>query len=77
MQVGMLWRVDQKDQPLADAVREAAAFYQAKHGQAVTACYVHPSALPDGAPLMVDTVRVRPARTVIKGHLWLGVEATE
>lgn len=73
----MLWRVDHKGQPLADAVREAAAYYQAKYGQAVTACYAHPSALPQGEPMLVDAIRVKPARTVISGHLWLGVEAAE
>lgn len=76
MKLGMLWRVDRKDQPLADAVREAATYYADKYGQPVTVCYVHPSTLlPDGAPVTVGTIRVRPLRTVQAGHLWLGVEA--
>lgn len=76
MQLGMLWRVDRKDQPLAGAVREAAAFYQGKYGQAVSVCYVHPSMLPpDGAAVLVGTVMVKAKRTVNEGHLWLGVEA--
>lgn len=74
MKLGMLWRVERKGQPLADAVREAAAYYAAKYGQAVTACYVHPLDLPDGART-VDAIRVQPQRTVQRGHLWLGVEA--
>lgn len=74
MDVGMLWHDDGK-QPLADKVQRAAAYYQRKYGQAATACHVHPSMLPpDGAAVTVGLIRVRPNHTVLKHHLWLGVE---
>lgn len=72
---GMLWRIEDKRQPLAEAVRQAADYYQAKYGLAASACWVHPGMLPpDGAAVTVGVIRVRANRTVLKNHLWLGVE---
>lgn len=75
MDVGMLWLCS-SNAPLADHVRRAADYYADKYGQVANACFVHPSMLtPDGAPVTVGVIRVRPSRTVLKGHLWLGVES--
>lgn len=73
----MLWYCDDKRKSLEEKVREAATFYQNKYGAAPTQCYVHPGMLADGASQTVAGVRLRPNRTVIKNHFWLGVGSDE
>lgn len=72
MDFGMLWRVDKKNQPLQDAVQEAVNYYQAKYGQAATECDLNPRDLPPDAPKSLGAVALKPNRSVIRGHLWLG-----
>lgn len=78
MDLGMLWYDDDAKRSLSEKVQRAAEFYQAKYGQLANQCFVHPSALaPDGAPISVGIIRVQPMRTIIKGHMWLGVDKTD
>jgi hypothetical protein len=90
MDIGMLWYDDDGKRQLDEKVARAVEFYRAKYGVQPTDCYVHPGMLGDGQPrpsegsiqpsgiVFAAGVRVRPNRTVIKNHFWLGVgEAAE
>lgn len=75
MDIGMLWYDDDRAGNLETKVRKAIQFYQAKYGAVPNSCFVHPSLLaPDGAARTIGATVVRPSRTVIKNHFWLGVE---
>ena len=74
----MLWYDNDKKRSLEEKVQRAADFYAAKYGRAATECYVHPSMLaPDGAVQTAAGLRLRPMRTIIKNHFWLGVEESK
>ncbi len=72
MDIGMLWYDNDARQDLAQKVARAAAYYRVKYGAAPNLCYVNPALLPQG-PQVADGVQVRPARTVLPNHFWLGV----
>jgi hypothetical protein len=73
MDIGMLWYDDDAKRRLDEKVARAVEFYRAKYGVQPTECYVHPGMLAEGQPIMAAGVRLRPNRTVIKNHFWLGV----
>jgi hypothetical protein len=72
MRIGLLWFDDDKGRPLNEKVTQAARRYRERFGQSPTICYVHPEEA--GAELRVGTVTVRPLRTVLRHHFWVGVE---
>ncbi len=72
MDIGMLWYDNDARQDLAQKVARAAAHYRVKYGVAPKLCYVNTALLPQG-PQVADGVQVRPARTVLPNHFWLGV----
>ena len=72
MEIGMLWFDDDARRPLPEKVARAAAHYQAKYGAAPTLCFVNPSMLAEGAEA-AGGVLLRPARTVMVNHFWIGV----
>ena len=73
MDIGMLWYDDDAKRKLDEKVARAVEFYRAKYGVQPTECYVHPGMLAEGQPATAAGVRLRPNRTVIKNHFWLGV----
>ena len=70
MEVGMLWYDDTKKE-LSEKVARAVEYYKTKYGVAPTLCFVNPSMLRQAE--VMGSVQVRPARTVLANHLWLGV----
>ena len=74
MDIGMLWFDDDAKRTLNDKIARAVDHYRTKYGATPTLCYVHPSLLPkeNGAALAAG-VQVRPSRTVMIHHFWLGV----
>jgi len=70
MEVGMLW-YDNTKKELSEKVARAVEYYTSKYGVAPTLCFVNPSMLRQAE--MVGSVQVRPARTVLANHFWLGV----
>jgi hypothetical protein len=70
MEVGMLWYDDTKKE-LSEKVARAVEYYKTKYGVAPTLCFVNPSMLRQAE--VMGSVQVRPARTVLANHLWVGV----
>ncbi|MCC7358529.1 MAG: hypothetical protein IT317_03580 [Anaerolineales bacterium] len=77
MDIGMLWYDDDAKRKLDEKVARAVEFYRAKYGVQPTECYVHPGMLAADQPTTAAGVRLRPNRTIIKNHFWLGVAQTE
>lgn len=76
MKSGLLWFDDDPRKDLEEKVLWAAAHYERKHGQAPDLCYVHPGAFGgngNGKPKKAGAVEIRPGRSVLPHHFWLGV----
>jgi hypothetical protein len=73
MEVGMLWYDDTKKE-LSEKVARAVEYYQTKYGAAPTLCFVNPLMLKQAE--LMNGVQVRPARTVLVNHFWVGVGET-
>jgi len=80
MYTGMLWFDNDPATALAAKVQRAAEYYRGKYGLTPDTCLVNPAMLPDTSPpggelpLRAGTVTVRSSRTILPGHLWIGVE---
>jgi len=72
MDIGMLWYDDDTKRKLDEKVARAAQYYQTKYGVAPTVCYLHPSMLDDKTGV-AGSVQLRPMRTVLVNHLWIGL----
>ena len=74
MDIGMLWYDDDAKRQLDEKVARAVEYYRAKYGVAPTECYLNPGMLDANQPATITAgVRLKPNRTVIKNHFWLGV----
>ena len=73
MNVGMLWLDDDKKRPLAEKVARAADYYQEKYGRLPELCLVNIQML--AAEQRIGKIKVQPARTVLRDHFWLGMQA--
>ncbi len=80
MNIGMLWFDNDPKTELTSKVERAASYYQNKYGRQPTLCFVHPSMIgsfidDNGEPASVKTagIEVRPTRTVLPNHFWIGV----
>jgi hypothetical protein len=73
MDIGMLWYDDDGKRQLDEKVARAAEYYRAKYGVQPTECYVNPGMLGEGQPPLAAGLRLRPNRTIIKNHFWLGI----
>jgi len=84
MELGMLWFDGESQRPLQERLDRAARYYAQKYGRPANTCYVHPSTITNGAKAAesratkreqcVAGLTVRPSRTVLPNHFWLGVE---
>ena len=72
MDIGMLWYDDDTKRQLDEKVARAVEHYRKKDGATPTVCFVHPSLLPHG-PETAAGIPLRPAKTVMINHFWLGV----
>ncbi|MFH1524472.1 MAG: hypothetical protein ABIF04_05870 [Chloroflexota bacterium] len=78
MNVGMLWLDNDPRSALTAKVARAADYYRRKYGLMPDMCLVHPSMLVDPCPDLIDgyigKVAIRPNRSILPGHLWIGIE---
>jgi hypothetical protein len=72
MKTGLLWHDDSSSRDLTEKVNRAVMCYEKKHGEKPNVCYVHPSAIEKETE--VGGVMVKPLRTVLRHHFWVGIE---
>lgn len=75
MHTGMLWFDNDPHTTLSVKIQKAIDFYNKKFGRIPDLCLVHPSMLETGQKQFeIGKMIVRPYRSVMPGHLWIGVE---
>ncbi len=84
MMDGLLWFDDDPRKRLEDKVSRAAVYYERKYGYRPELCLVHPSTLneeisqsgngQDERERRSGSVEIRPGRSVMPDHLWLGLD---
>ena len=72
MERGMLWFDDNPKTDFETKVKIAANYYRKKYGSFPNLCLVHPSELGQES-ITDDKIRIRPYRSVLPGHLWIGM----
>lgn len=70
--VGMLWFDNDPKTLLSVKIQKAVDYYKDKYGKSPTLCLVNPG-MHDKTEKVGD-VTVRPYRSVLPNHLWIGVE---
>lgn len=74
MHTGMLW-FDNSQTTLNQKIQKAADYYEKKYGRRPDLCLVHPSMLEaNQKQSLINRITVRPYRTVLPGHIWIGIE---
>lgn len=68
MEIGLLW-YDTADPKTA--IVNAATRYRERFGVVPNACYVHPDT---AAPEAVGVVQIKPLKTILPHHYWIGME---
>ncbi|RMH00651.1 MAG: hypothetical protein D6706_03410 [Chloroflexi bacterium] len=71
MHVGMLWLDADKGRPFEEKVLRAADYYQEKYGRFPQLCLVSDEMLKEEK--QVGKIKVKPAKTVLPHHFWLGM----
>lgn len=74
MKVGMLWFDGKDEQDVRPRVQAAASYYRSKYGQMPNVCFLHPSMIAEPGMVKVDGVAIRLSESILRGHLWLGVD---
>lgn len=72
MDIGMLWYDGDAKRQLSEKISRAVAYYRNKYGAQPNVCYVNPSLLANHQLTSLG-VQLRPARSVLPDHFWLGV----
>ena len=73
MKIGMMWLDTDKQRSLEEKVRRAADYYRDKYGRFPEFCLVNSRILTDEKK--VGRVKVRPGKSVMPGHFWLGMSS--
>ena len=73
MEIGMLWYDGDAKRTLDQKVASAVEYYTAKYGAAPTVCFMNASLVKE-SPEVRAGVQLRPARTIMPDHFWLGVD---
>lgn len=79
MNIGMLWFDNDPKAEIGIKIERAATYYRSKYGKAPNLCFVHPTML-GGEPAEKPTsmakdggIEVRPSRSVLPNHFWIGI----
>jgi hypothetical protein len=72
MTKAMLWWCEREQ--LKDNIQAAADYHEKKYGRRPDLCLVHPEALKGVKLEEIQDITVRPWRSVLPGHLWIGIE---
>lgn len=78
MNIGMLWYDPDFSKGNGPRVERAADYYQRKYHVAPSLALVNPKDLPDGLAAAHERpagcIQLRPSRSIMPGHIWIGVE---
>ena len=72
MDRGMLWFDNNPKTDFKVKIKDAATYYRKKYGISPNLCLVHPSVL-NVEIVSEDKIKIRPYRSVLPGHLWIGI----
>jgi hypothetical protein len=74
MEEGLLWFDNDAKRTVEEKVRQAATRYAEKfHPERPNVCFVNPTEV-EGQELGVDGITVRPLRSILPHHFWIGRE---
>lgn len=73
MKTGMLWFDDDPKATLETKITKAANYYRQKYGAVPDTCIVNPKLMAK-PEIHMDRIVVRPNRSVLPNHLWIGIE---
>jgi hypothetical protein len=73
MNIGMLWFDNDPKTGLSAKIERAVDHYRQKYGRDPNLCLIHPSMVDQG-PQENFKIPVRPYRSVLPGHFWIGIE---
>jgi hypothetical protein len=73
MDIGMLWYDGDAKRELKEKISRAMDYYRQKYGAQPNVCYVNPALLAEGKDALTMGVQLRPSRTVLRDHFWLGI----
>jgi hypothetical protein len=74
MDIGMLWFSTDKSSDLFSEINSAAKYYQNKYGRSPNLCFVNPSTLEKISEHCSNNIAIKPDKSVMPGHLWIGVD---
>jgi len=78
MITGMLWFDNDPKTTLELKIQRAADYYHHKYGRTPDLCMVNPGlldkTLPEPDSRHLGKLLIRPFRSVLPGHLWIGVD---
>ncbi len=75
MHTGMLWFDNDPRTTLSVKIQKAMEYYSKKFGHIPDLCLVHPSMLESNQNhFELGKLIIRPYRSVMPGHFWIGVE---
>ena len=78
MNTGMLWYDNDPKKTLDAKVLQAADYYRHKYGRTPDLCLVNPGSFnktaQPGEPLLAGRIQIKPLRSIMPGHLWIGVD---
>jgi hypothetical protein len=78
MNTGMMWFDNDPKTTLDVKIQQAADYYRQKYGRAPDLCLVNPGMLdkahPEPDSRHAGRILIRPFRSVLPGHLWIGID---
>ena len=74
METGMMWFDNDPRKSLDVKVQQAADYYRKKYGSVPDLCLVNPLSLQNTGVPVGGNISIRPLRSVLPGHLWIGKE---
>ena len=77
MNVGMLWFDGDVRRDIPARIARAAEYYRTKYGRRPTLCFLNPAMAGKEVPAEIDGLLVRTSPSVLRDHLWLGVDDVE
>jgi hypothetical protein len=74
----MMWFDNDPKTTLEAKIQQAADYYRQKYGRTPDLCLVNPGMLdkacPDPDARQAGKILIRPFRSVLPGHLWIGID---